>query len=134
MNLHTGFVAVLQADGPVEHQVAGGAVLAVRAEVAQAHELIGCGGLGVFQAGFHLAAGEYFQRIRVQAGQEILAGGVGVRVVEQVGILTDLRIGAVVGIYPMDGGTLDLSAVSGVAALAARVVGCLLYTSDAADE
>ena len=63
---------ILQADGTVEHQMAGGAVLAVRAEVAQTHELIGRGRLGVPEAGLHLAAGEDFQRLLVQTDQKIL--------------------------------------------------------------
>ena len=39
--LLTGLEGVLQADTAVEHQVLGGAILAVGAEVAQAHELEG---------------------------------------------------------------------------------------------
>ena len=67
----------------------GGGVLAVGAEVAQTHELIGGGRLGVLQAGFHFTAGQHFQRIGIQAGQEILAGGIGIGIVEEVGVLTD---------------------------------------------
>ena len=57
--------AVLQADGAVEYQMIGTAILAVGAEVAKTHELVGGRSLGGFQAGFHLAAGEDLQRIKI---------------------------------------------------------------------
>ena len=100
-----------------------GAVLAVGAEVAQTEELVGGGSLGVFQAGFHLAAGEHLQGVGVQAAEEVLAGGVGIGIVKQVIVLTDLGLAAVVGVHPVDGCALDLPAVGGVAPLGGGVVG-----------
>ena len=47
----------------------GSAVLAVGAEVAQTHELVACGSLGIRQRSFHLAAGENLQRIGVHVGK-----------------------------------------------------------------
>ena len=54
--LLSGLEGVLQADASVEHQVLGGRILAVGAEVAQTHELEGIGCLGGLQALFQLAA------------------------------------------------------------------------------
>lgn len=68
--------AVLQADAPIKDQMAGSRVL-VQAEISLAQELEAGGRGGVGQAGFHLAASENLQRIRVQAGDEILVRGVG---------------------------------------------------------
>ena len=90
--LLTGLEAVLQADGAVEYQMLGGGVLAVGGKVALTHELIALAGLSADQGGFHLTAGQNLQRIRIQAGQEILAGGIGISIVEQVVVLTDLGI------------------------------------------
>ena len=121
--LLAGLVAVLQAHRAVEDQMVRGAVLAVGAEVAQTEELVGGRSLGVFQAGFHLAAGEHLQGVGVQAAEEVLAGGVGIGIVKQVIVLTDLGLAAVVGIHPVDGCALDLPAVGGVAPLGGGVVG-----------
>ena len=121
--LLAGLEAVLQADGPVEYQVTGSTVLAVGAEVAQTHELIGSGSLGILQAGLNLTAGENLQRIGVHAGQEILAGSIGIRIIKKIGVLADLSIGTGLGIHPMDGGTLDLPAIGGVAALGLGIIG-----------
>ena len=85
--LLSGLEAVLQADGAVEDQVLRGGILAVRAEVAQAHELVGFRGFGASQRGLCLAVGEHLQRVGVQAGQKILSGGIGIGVVEEVTVL-----------------------------------------------
>ena len=66
--LLSGLEGILQADGTVEHQMAGLGVLAVQAEVAQAHELVGFRGFGVLQRSLCLAVGEHLQRVGVQAG------------------------------------------------------------------
>ena len=118
-----GLEAVLQADGTVEHQMVSGGVLGVGAEVAQTHELIGGGSLGVSERGLHLTAGENLQGMGVHAGQEVLACGVGIGIVEEIGILTDLGVGAGFGVHPMDGSALDLPAVGGIAALGVGIVG-----------
>ena len=77
----------------------GRRIPAVGAEVTQAHKLVGTGGLCFFQAGFHLAAGKHFQRVRIQASKEILSGSIGVGIVKEVAVLANFRIAAVVGIY-----------------------------------
>ena len=83
-NLLTGLEAVLQADAAVEYQMAGCGVLAVGAEIAQTHELEAHGSLGACKACFHLTAGEDFQRVGVQAGEVILAGGIGIGIIEEL--------------------------------------------------
>ena len=112
--LLSGLEGILQADGTVEHQMAGGAVLAVRAEIAQTHELIGRGRLGVPEAGLHLAAGEHRKALRVQAIQEVLVRAVGLLIGKQVVVQPDLRVHAVLRVHPVERGTLDLAAVGGV--------------------
>ena len=121
--LFTGLKAVLQADGAVKYQMAGFAILAVGAEVAQTHELIGGRCLCVFQALFHLTAGENLQRVGVQAGQEVLVCGIGICIVKEVAVLTNLSLCTVVGIHPVNGSALDLPAVSGIAAPGLGIVG-----------
>jgi len=121
--LLSGLEAVLQADGAVEDQMRRGGILAVGAEVAQTHKLEGSRCLGIFQSPFYLTTSQNFQRIGVQAGDEILACGIGIGIIKQIGILSDLCIAAVVRIYPVDGGTLNLATVSGIAALGIGVVG-----------
>ena len=95
----------------------------VGAEVAQTHELVGSGGLGICQTGLHLTAGEYFQRVGVHAGKEVLSGGIGIRVVKEIVILPDLGVAAVFRVHPVDGSTLDLPAIGGVAPTGIRVRG-----------
>ena len=68
--------------------------------------------------------GEHLQRVGVQAGQEVLSGGIGIGVVKEVAVLADLAVHAVVGIHPVNGCALDLPAVSGIAAPAVGIVGC----------
>ncbi len=80
--LLAGLEAVLQADRTVEHQMVSSAVLAVGAEVTKTHELIGSGSLCILQAGLHLTALEDLQRVGVQAGNEVLAGSIGIRIVK----------------------------------------------------
>ncbi len=65
----------------------------------------------MLKTSLHLAPGENLQRMGVHAGEEILAGGIGIGIVEKVGILANLGLTAVVGIHPVDGSTLDLAAV-----------------------
>ena len=100
-----------------------GRILAVRGEITQTHELEGFSCLGVCQTGFHLTAGENFQRVGIQTGQEILAGGIGIGIVKEVRILTNLGIDCGLGIYPVDGSALDLTAVSRITATGFGVVG-----------
>ena len=121
--LLAGLEGILQADASVEYQMAGCAVAAVGAEVAKSHELIGCGSLGVCQGSFRLAAGEHFQGVGVHACQEIFTCGIGIGIQEQIVILADLGIHSSLGIHPVDGSTLDLTAVSGVAATGLGIVG-----------
>ena len=121
--LLAGLEGILQADGTVEHQMLGGRVLGIGAEVAQTHELEAHGCLGVLQALLHLAAGENLQRVGVQTSQEVLAGGIGIGIVKQIAVLTHFSISAVVCVHPVNGSTLDLSAVSGIAATGFGVIG-----------
>ena len=103
--------------------MSGSTVTAVGAEVAQTHELIAGRCLGICQGSFHLTAGQHFQRVGVQASQEILAGGIGIGIVEEVVVLTHFGVQTVVGIHPVDGGTLDLAAVGRIAAAGLGIVG-----------
>ena len=79
-------IAVLQADGAVEDRVLRRRVLAVRAEVAQAHELIGFRSLGRGERALDLAAREDLEGIRVQALKEVLVRRVGIGIGEEVRI------------------------------------------------
>ena len=101
--LLTGLEGILQADASVEYQMLGGGVLAVGAEVAQTHELEGRRCLGAGQGSFHLAAGEDLQGVGVHAAEVILACGIGIGVVKQIAVLTDLGIHSGLGIHPVDG-------------------------------
>ena len=103
MMLFAGFEAVLQTHGAIEDQMAGDAVLGVGAEVTQTHELVGSGSLSVFQTLLHLTAGENLQGVGIQAGQIVLACGIGIGIVEEVGILTYLGISTVVALPPASG-------------------------------
>ena len=102
----------------------GGAVFAVGAEVTQTHELVGSRCLGISQRSFHLTVGEHFQTVGIQTGQIVLACGIGIGIIKQIAVLTDFRIHGGIGIHPMDGGTLDLAAISGVTAPGFGIVGC----------
>ncbi len=99
------------------------AVLAVRAEVAQTHKLIGCRRLGALQTLFHLTAGEHLQRLGIQTGEKILACGIRVGIVKEVGVLMHLGFTAVICIHPVDGCALNLPSVGGIAALGVGVIG-----------
>ena len=112
-----GLEGILQADGTVEHQMLGGRVLGIGAEVADSHELIGRGSLSISQECLHLTAGEHFQRVGVQASQVVLVCCIGIGIVEQVGVLTDLGVHAVVCVNPMDGCALDLTAIGRITTL-----------------
>lgn len=113
--------------------MAGMAVLIVEAEIAKTHELEGRGVLplavlhGVkllcflHERGFDLAASQHVERIRVQAGEEIL-GGIGLRIGEEVVILAHLSLDAVFFVDPMDRRALDLAAIGGIAAAGVRIV------------
>ena len=79
-------IAVLQADGAVEDRVLRRRVLAVRAEVAKAHELIGFRGLGRGECALDLAAREDLEGIGVQALKEVLVRRVGIGIGEEVRI------------------------------------------------
>ena len=79
--------AFLQADAAVEHQMFGTGVLVIQAEVAQTHELEGRSGLALLlgllvslslglDTGLHLAALQDFQRVGIQAINEVLIGAV----------------------------------------------------------
>ena len=92
---------------------------------------------------FQLAAGEYFKRVGVHAAYEVLVGGVGVGVGEQVAVLPDLGVNAVVCIDPVYRRALDLAAVCGISAAAVGIVGCqdfgdiavfVLHAAGAGDE
>ena len=108
--LLTGFEGVLKADGTVEHQMLGGRILGVGAEVTQTHELEGCGSFGISQRSFHLTAGENFQGVGVQVLHESFhAGGIGIHGVKQVIVQTDLGVHCGLGIHPMDSRALDLA-------------------------
>ena len=124
ITLFAGLEGVLQADGAVEDQVAGGAVAAVGAEVAQTHELVGSRSLGVTQGGLDLAAGQDFQGVGVHVAQQGLhAGGVRGDGIEQVLVQPDLGIHGGLGVHPVDGGTLDLAAVGRIAAAGLGIIG-----------
>ena len=141
--------AVLQRHSPVEDQVTGGRVPVVQAEVALPHELEA---LGIFaalrhgdlgQALFHLAALEDLETVGVQAVQEVLVRPVRLRIGEEIIIEPHLRVGAVVGVHPVDGGALDLAAVGGIAAAALGIVlaenlgdlaGLVLHAAGAGDQ
>ena len=124
INLLAGLEGILQADGAVEHQMAGSAVTAVGAEVAQTHELVAGGSLGVSQGSLDLTAGQNLQRVLVHVAQQRLhGGGVGGSCMEQVLVQANLGIHSGLGIHPVDGGTLDLAAVSGIAAAGLGIVG-----------
>ena len=131
----SGLVAVLEADGAVKDEMLRCAVLAVHAEVADAHELIRrCGvcsaalALGIVAAGIlherglDLAAVQDGQRIGIQAVKEVLVRAVGLRVGEQIVVKPYLGIDAGGGIDPVDRCALDLPAVSGVAAAGEGIV------------
>ena len=96
-------------------------VLAVRAEVAQAHELIGFRGPGCGERALDLAAREDLEGIRVQALEEVLVRCVGIGIGEEVRIQAYLGVYGLVGLDPVDGG-LDLAAVGGVTAAGGRVI------------
>ena len=115
-DLFAGLEGILQADASVEDQMAGSAVPGVGAEVAQTHELEAHGSLGILQGCFYLTAGEHFQGVGVQAGQVVHTCGIGIGVIKEVGVLTDLGIHSGFRIHPVDGSTLDLPAVGGIAA------------------
>ena len=100
-----------------------GGVLAVGAEVTQTHELVGGRSLGVLQGSLDFTAGEDFQRVGIQAAEVILARCIGIGIVKQVGVLTDLGIHSSGGVHPVDGSALDLAAIGGVAAPGLRIVG-----------
>ena len=123
-SLFCGFEAVLQTDGTVEDQMVSGRILGVRAEITQTHELEGGRCLGILQTGFYLTTGENLQRVGVQTGKEILTCGIGVGIVEEIVVLTNFRVTAGCGIYPMNGSALDLPAVGRIAASGIRIVGC----------
>ena len=103
-------------------------ILVVKAEVALPHELIALGALALYghgsvsQTGFHLAALENDKAFGVEVLKEILVLTIGIRIGEEVVIESDLRIGAVSGIDPVNGRALDLAAVCGVAAAAFGVI------------
>ena len=71
------FKGVLERDGTVEYEMAGGAVLVVGGKVAETQELEAIRRGAVLERLFHLAAGEHFERIGVQAVDEVLAGASG---------------------------------------------------------
>ena len=121
--LLAGLEGVLQADGAVENQMAGSAVLAVGAEVTQTHELEAHRSLGIGQGCFHLAAGENLQGVGVQAGQIVLACGIGIGIIKQVAVLTDLCVHCGGSVNPVDGSALDLAAVGRIAAPGLGVIG-----------
>ena len=122
--------AVLQRNAAVEHQVLSAAVAVIQAEVAHAHELerggVDTGAVGLLvelgshsgHSLFHLTAGEDLQRIGIQAVQEVLVCTIGSGIGEQVIVETNLCVQCGLCINPVDGSTLDLAAVSRVAALA----------------
>ena len=74
------------------------------------------------QAFFHLAAGEDLETVRIEAVQEVLVCAVGIGIGEKVIVNADLGFAAVVGVHPVDGGALDLTAVGRIAAAAVWVV------------
>ena len=99
-----------------------GAILVIKAEIPKAHELEARRGLAllfglvgrrgdVAHARLDLAAGQHVERIRIQAGKEIL-GGIGLRIGEEVVILAHLSLDAVFCVDPMDRRALDLAAGS----------------------
>ena len=102
----------------------GSAVLVVGAEITQTHELIAHGSLCIAQRCFHFTAGEHFQRVGIQAAEEILAGGIGISIVEQVIILAYLCIHSGGSVHPVDGRAFDFAAIGRIATLG---VGVLLY-------
>jgi len=55
--------------------------------------------------------------------QSLHGGGVGVHGLEQVFVLTDFGIHGSIGVYPVDGSTLDLAAVSGITTTGLGIVG-----------
>ena len=106
----------------------------IHAEIAGAHKLesggvgagaifplIKFGGHGSHSL-FHLASGEDGERFGVQAIQEVLIRPVGLGIGEKVIIEAHLGVQAVFRIYPVERCTLDLAAVSGVAAPRVGVV------------
>ena len=102
----------------------GGRILSIGAEVAKAHKLECIAGLRIGQRALYLTAGEDFQRIGIQTGQEILSGGIGVRVVKQVCVLTDLSIYCGLRIHPVVGSALVLPTVSGITAPGIGILRC----------
>lgn len=121
----------------------GGRVLAVNAEIAHTQELELCRSNCVFKHFLNLAAVEHFKRVGVHALDVIFIGGIGILVAEQIAVKPYLSVGAIVRIDPMDGRTLDLAAVSRIAATALGVVCCeylcdiavcVLYAACAFDE
>ena len=122
--LLAGFEGILQTDGSVEHQMLRRRILVVGAEVAKSHELEGLSCLCILQASLYLTAGEHFQGIGIQTGQEILSGSVGVSILKEIIVLTDLCIPAGGGIHPVNGRALDLPSVGGVTTFGVGVIGC----------
>ena len=127
------FEAILQADAAVEHRMARLGILVIQAEVAQTHELVagsrlsalvafGVAVRGGGQTGLHLAVRQDLQRAGIQALDEVLVGGVGVGVGEQVVVKPHLGVHGGGGVHPVDGGTLHLPAVGGVAAPAVGII------------
>lgn len=60
---------ILERDGAVEYEMAGGTVLVVRRKVAETEELEAVGRRAVLERLFHLAAGENFERVGVQGSR-----------------------------------------------------------------
>ena len=101
--------------------MAGGAVLVVRCKVAETEELEAVGSGAVLERLFHLAAGENFERVGVQAVDEVLAGGVRFGIGEEHIVEPDLGVGAVVRVHPVDR-SAHLAPVGRVAAAGLGVV------------
>lgn len=110
-----------------------GAILVIKAEIPQAHELEARRGLAllfglvvrrsdVAHTRLDLAATQHLKRIGIHAGKEVLIRAVGRRVAEQLAVNAHLGIERGRGIDPVDRRTLDLAAVGGIAARGVRVV------------
>ena len=113
--------AVLEGDGAVEDQMAGGGVAVIETEIALAHELEALGVLAVLRhrdfgkAGLYLAIGQYAQALGIEIIQEVLVGAVRLRIGEEVVVNAHLGVGGGPGVDPVDGGALDLTAVGRIA-------------------
>ena len=97
-------------------------ILVIGTEIAKPHKLIGRWCLCFFQTCLHFAACQDFKRIGVQTSEKIFSCGIGVGIVEQIAVLPDFCIAAIVCVNPVNGCAFNFSSVRGIAALGFGII------------